>query len=144
MKNILKLLAINLLIALPVIAQQPANAPRALTTADYARAEKWMGYNTNPLVFRAGVRPNWQGDDRFWYRVTTPEGSEFIMVETATGTKAPAFDHAKLAAALSTAAGATFDAHRLPFTDFEMSSDGKTITFTAQRRRWKSRRAKVS
>src|SRR6266702_8512405 len=30
-----------------------------------------------------------------------------------------------------------FDAHRLPFTDFEMSSDGKTITFTAQRRRWK-------
>ena len=55
-----------------------------------------MGYNTNPLVFRAGVRPVWQGDGRFWYRVTTPEGTEFVMVESASGTKAPAFDHAKL------------------------------------------------
>src|SRR3989442_10397046 len=121
MKNIFKLIVINLIMAFPVIAQQPANAPLSVSASDYARAEKWMGYNTNPLVFRTGVRPNWQGDGRFWYRVTTPEGSEFIVVDTATGTKAPAFDHAKLAAALSTAAGATFDAHRLPFTDFEIS-----------------------
>ncbi|HEX3144734.1 MAG TPA: hypothetical protein VHQ64_12240, partial [Pyrinomonadaceae bacterium] len=93
-----------------VIAQQPA----AITAQDYQRAEKWMGYNANPLVFRTGVRPNWQGDARFWYRVTTAEGTDFIMVDTATGTKSPAFDQAKLAAALSSAAGATFDAHRLP------------------------------
>src|SRR5437879_995089 len=114
MKAILKLTVVILVTTLPAIAQQTADAPRALTAADYARAEKWMGYNTNPLVFRAGVRPSWQGDDKFWYRVTTPEGSEFITVNTATGTKAPAFDRARLAAALSTAAGATFDAHRLP------------------------------
>src|SRR4029434_10747262 len=49
----------------------------------------------------------------------------------------PAFDQAKLAAALSTAAGGTFDAHRLPFTDFEMSADQKSISRPAQRRRWK-------
>jgi hypothetical protein len=108
-----------------------------VTAADYARAEKWMGYNTNPLVFRAGVRPAWQGDGRFWYRVTTPEGTEFVMVESASGTKSPAFDHAKLAAALSAAAGAKYDAHHLPFTDFELSADGQTISFSAQRRRWK-------
>src|ERR1051325_7596132 len=133
MKNLFKVIAVVALSAVSVIAQQPA----ALTTADYQRAEKWMGYNTNPLVFRTGVRPDWQGDERFWYRVTTPEGSDFIMVDTATGTKRPAFDQAKLAAALSAAAGATFDAHRLPFTDFEMSDDQKSIAFTAQRRRWK-------
>src|SRR5213594_1853934 len=121
-------IAIGLLaFAFPVVAQQGSDAPRTLTAADYARAERWMGYNTNPLVFRSGVRPAWQGDDRFWYRVTTPEGSEFIMVDTAKGTKAPAFDQVKLAAALSTAAGATFDAHRLPFTDFELSPDRQTI-----------------
>src|SRR5205814_9597038 len=117
MKKILKLIAVTLVTAFPALAQQPANASRVLTTTDYQRAEKWMGYNTNPLVFGSGVRPAWQGDDRFWHRVTTPEGSEFIMVDTAKGTKAPAFDQVKLAAALSTAAGATFDAHRLPFTD---------------------------
>jgi len=137
MNNALKLIALIFLFVLPVAAQEPSASPQALTTTDYQRAEKWMGYNTNPLVFRAGVRPSWQGDDRFWYRVTTPEGSEFVMVDSATGTKSPAFDHAKLAAALSSAAGATFDAHRLPFTDFEFSSDAKSILFTAQRRRWK-------
>jgi dipeptidyl aminopeptidase/acylaminoacyl peptidase len=133
----LKLTALIFLIAIPAIAQQSSNTPSALTAADYARAEKWMGYNTNPMVFRAGVRPVWQGDERFWYRVTTAEGTEFVMVDSARGTKTPAFDHAKLAAALSAAAGAPFDAHHLPFTDFELSADGQTISFTAQRRRWK-------
>ena len=133
MKTVLKLIVTTLAATLPIIAQQPV----AVTTADYQRAEKWMGYNTNPLVFRAGIRPTWQGDGRFWYRVTTPEGSEFIMVDTATGAKSPAFDQAKLAAALSSAASSTFDAHRLPFTDFEMSDDQKSILLTAQRRRWK-------
>jgi dienelactone hydrolase len=133
MRTTINLIALILVVTFSVNAQQPA----ALTTADYQRAEKWMGYNTNPLVFRSGIRPTWQGDDRFWYRVTTPEGSEFVMVDTATGTKRPVFDQAKLAAALSTAAGAAFDAHRLPFTDFEMSDDQKSISLTAQRRRWK-------
>jgi dipeptidyl-peptidase-4 len=133
MKRTLKLIAVTLAISTSVVAQQPA----AITAQDYQRAEKWMGYNTNPLVFRSGVRPNWQGDDRFWYRVTTPEGSNFIMVNTATGAKTPAFDQARLAAALSTAAGATFEAQRLPFTDFEMSDDQKSISLTAQRRRFK-------
>src|SRR5499427_1259750 len=137
MTKILKIAGAIFLLALPVAAQQPAASPRVITSADYQRAEKWMGYNTNPLVFRAGVRPAWQGDDRFWYRVTTPEGSEFVMVDTAAGTKSPAFDQAKLATALATAAGATFDAHRLPFIDFDYSPDAKSILFTAQRRRWK-------
>jgi dipeptidyl aminopeptidase/acylaminoacyl peptidase len=139
MKNkMLKLSTLILFLAVPAIAQEQSNnPPAAITAADYARAEKWMGYNTNPLVFRAGVRPSWQGDDRFWYRVTTAEGTEFVMVDTARGTKSPAFDQAKLAAALSTAAGTTFDAHHLPFIDFDLSNDGQTISFSAQRRRWK-------
>src|SRR2546423_14332329 len=117
-KNILRLTVIILSCVFPALAQQSSDAQRTLTTADYARAEKWMGYNTNPLVFRSGVRPAWQGDDRFWYRVTTPEGREFIMVDTAKGTKTPAFDQVKLAAALSTAAGAALGADRFAFPEF--------------------------
>ena len=135
-RNILNLTVLILLIAFPVMTQQ-TDAPRTLTASDYARAEKWMPYNTNPLVFRSGVRPTWQADDRFWYRITTAEGSEFLLVDTAKGTRAPAFDHAKLAVALSAATGTTYDAHRLPFTDFELSADGQTISFSIQRRRWK-------
>ena len=43
----------------PLAAQQAPPTPRALTADDYARAERFMGYNTNPLVFRMTVRPNW-------------------------------------------------------------------------------------
>ena len=134
----LAILAASLFTTTSVVAQQPAaDVPRVLTAADYARAEKLMGYNTTPLVFRSGVRPNWLPGDRFWYRVTTSDGSEFLIVDPAKESKTPAFDHVKLAAALSTAAGTAYDARHLPFTQFDFSADEKSISFTVQRRRWK-------
>src|SRR5580704_861151 len=69
-----------------VLAVMPCFA-QTLTSADYARAEKFMGYNTTPLAARMTVRPNWLADDRFWYRVTTPEGSERVLVDPAKGTR---------------------------------------------------------
>src|SRR2546427_12390392 len=102
--------------------------PRALAASDYARAEKFMNYNTAPLVFRSGVRPTWLADERLWYRVTTAEGSEFVLVDPPKGTHAPAFDHQKLAAALSAAAGSTYEAAKLPFTEIELSADGKSVS----------------
>ncbi|HLH39865.1 MAG TPA: DPP IV N-terminal domain-containing protein [Bryobacteraceae bacterium] len=116
------------LIALPLAAQK-------LTTADYAHAEQFMPYNVNPLVYHSGARPSWIDDGHFWYRTTTPEGTEFILVTAATGAKAPAFDHAKIAAALSAATGRSYDAHHLPFTDLEWSEGA--ITVTVNRGRWK-------
>ncbi len=69
--------------------QTPSPSARALTTADYAHAEKFMTWNTTPLVFRSNVSPTWLPDDRFWYRVTTPAGNEAIIVNPATGEKQP-------------------------------------------------------
>ena len=71
------------IITVPCLAQQ-----RALTAADYARAEKFMNYNTNPLVLRAGVRPTWLPDERFWYRIATENGNEFVLIDPARGTRA--------------------------------------------------------
>src|SRR5882762_7973910 len=134
----LAMLAAGLLTTISVVAQQrTADAPRALTPADYARAEKLMGYNTTPLVFHSGVRPNWTPDDHFWYRITTSDGSEFLRVDPSKGTREPAFDHAKVAAALSVVAGAFKNARHLPFTQFDISSDGRTISFNLRQRRWK-------
>jgi dipeptidyl-peptidase-4 len=121
----------------PSRAQERGGAPRAVTAADYAHAEKFLGYNTNPLVLHSGVRPNWLLGDRFWYRTTTADGSEFVMVDPASGAKSPAFDQVKLAAALSAAAGTSYDAHHLPFMDFDLSADGRTISLRAGSRRWK-------
>jgi dipeptidyl-peptidase-4 len=116
--------------------QQAPHAPDILTAADYAHAEQFLGYNTNPLVYRAGVRPNWQPDESFWYRITTAEGSEFVFVDPARGTREPAFDHARLAAALSSQASETYEAFALPFQTFDLADDGGTIWFDAEGRSW--------
>jgi dipeptidyl-peptidase 4 len=125
-----------ILFAAPLVAQQgDASRPR-LTADDYARAEKWMGYNTTPLVFHTAARPNWLTDDRFWYRSTIPGGSEFVLVDPARGTREVAFDHSALAAALSKASGNTYGATSLPLTQLEFASDGKTVEFNAADRHW--------
>ncbi len=63
------------LLAAPLFAQS-----RALTAADYARAERFLGFNTAPLVFRTGVQPTWLPDGRFTYRVRLADGSSPLMV----------------------------------------------------------------
>ena len=120
-------------IAWPAAAQ---DAPRALTAADYARAESYLGQYTNPLVTGATVRPVFLADGRFWYRNTIAEGGEFVMVDAARRTRTRAFDHARMAQALSAAAGQTYEAFRLPFTQFELTAGGQTIAFDVGERRF--------
>jgi len=77
-------------LATTITIAQERPGPRALTPADYARAEKFMPYNTTPLVLHSGVRPAWvQGDssDRFWYRTTTEKGSEAVLVDPVKATR---------------------------------------------------------
>jgi len=120
--------------SLALFAAASLPAQQKFTAADYQRAEKFMGYNTQPLVYRSGVRPNWLPDERFWYRVTTADGAEFVLVDTAKGTRAPAFDHVKLAAALSAASGQTIDAKNLPFQTIDFTPDGQSVIVQASGR----------
>src|SRR6202789_3604160 len=92
---------------------------KQLTTEDYARAEKFMAYNVNPLVYHGVSRPTWLEDGRFWYRDNGPDGTAFVLVDPAKGTKGPAFDQTKLASALTTATNGrmTADAHHLTISE---------------------------
>lgn len=70
--------------AAPTIAQQPTpHRPASLSADDYARAERRLGASMNPLVIGGAVSPNWLPDGRFWYRVTRPDGAEFVTVDPA-------------------------------------------------------------
>jgi len=109
-----------------------------LTDQDYARAEKFMSYNTGPLVDRSSIRPNWLPNGQFWYRVLTAQGSEFMLVNPATATRTPAFNHQKLGASLSKAAGVNYTAHRLPFQTVRFSPNGKIIFFSAAQKNWQA------
>jgi len=130
--------SLHLAILAAVVTTVPCWAqPRAITAADYARAEKFMNYNTTGLMFHSSVAANWLPEERMWYRNTTADGSEFILVDPARGTREPAFDHAKLAAALSTAAGAKYDGAHLPFQTFTLTPDSQSISVTVGSNRWK-------
>jgi dipeptidyl-peptidase-4 len=101
-----------------------AQAPRAITAADYDRASRTLAPWTSPLVFGASVRPTWLENDRFWYRTTTSAGSQFILVDPAKGTRSMAFDQARLASGLSAAAGATYNGNALPFNTLQYLPNG--------------------
>jgi len=111
-------------------------SPVSVTAADYTRAEQFLAATVNPLVIGGSVAPNWLPNDRFWYRSTTADGVQFMLVTPATKTRAPLFDHVKLAAALAKAGGGTIDAKHLPFQTLELSSDGKAVSFDHEKKRW--------
>src|SRR4030095_15323443 len=113
------------------------NAQDALTVKDYEKAESKMGYNTQQYVDRGNVFPNWIPGDKFWYRVLTPTGSEFVLVDATKGTRIVAFDHEKLAASLSTATNKKYTGAMLPFQVINYSADGRSITFRTDGKQWK-------
>ncbi len=113
----------------------PAAAP-AVTAEDYAHAEKFLSATVNPLVIGGRVTAEWLPDDRFTYRNGTAEGAEFITVDPVKKTRARAFDHEKLAAALSRATGKPVEAGKLPFLTIELSADLKSLSFDSEARRW--------
>jgi dipeptidyl aminopeptidase/acylaminoacyl peptidase len=119
-----------------VAQERPATAPPAPTSDDYARAEKFLAPAVSSLVVGGSVSAAWLADGRFTYRSTTADGVQFLLVDPVKVTRVPAFDHVKLAAALGTAAGGTFDPKRLPFPSIELAPDGKTVSFDVEAKRW--------
>ena len=101
-----KLLSFNCLLLLfvaNVFAQQTmTTAPRVYTAADYARAEKMLGFNAGQLVDRGAVRPNYTPDGKFWYRVLTATGSEYVLIDPANGSRKTAANLAGLGLADAT------------------------------------------
>src|SRR5262245_10717716 len=89
-------------------------------------------------VYKATITPHWFADNtRFWYRNDLRGGArEFILVDAEHGTRQTAFDHAKLAAALSKAAGKEYKTERLPFDSIEFLDDGKVVRFQLEKANW--------
>jgi dipeptidyl aminopeptidase/acylaminoacyl peptidase len=99
------------------------------TVPDYQRAmtlrDKYDG-----LVYNSTEQPRWiDRSNRFWYRKTVKGGHEFVVVDSDAKTKAPAFDHARLAAALATVLNRPIAAVTLPFSVFQFANGGRDIQF---------------
>src|ERR1700722_2195646 len=85
------------------------------TKADYQRAADLLNI-TRGKADRERVEPHWFDDNRqFWYRIPTAvDRYEFVVVEAEKGARQPAFDHQRMAEALSKAGVANARADRLP------------------------------
>jgi dipeptidyl aminopeptidase/acylaminoacyl peptidase len=97
---------------------------RQLTAQDYARAERSMPYNTEPLVDHAVTSVHWLGDRRFWYVDHDSGGDHYRLLTVATGRAGALFDQQKVAAALSQAAGKTVAAGKLSVDAVRIESAG--------------------
>ena len=111
---------------------RPYRPSQAEVEASFGRQADYAEVTRQP-VFKMHLEPHWFGDDtRFWYRNALAQGRrEFLLVDAAKGVRAPAFDHARLAAALSAASGHSYEAERLPFDAIEIGEDARAVRFTA-------------
>ena len=114
------------------------------TLSDYERAS---GLREKFQSLALGIPENatWiEATSRFWYRKSVAGGVEFELVDAATLAKRPAFDHEKLAAALSKAAGASFNPRKLPFREVKFVDHEQAIELVAKGSRWKVKLADYS
>ena len=110
------------------------------TTQDHQAAEQLLRRPARPgeLVIGDKVRPQWiDGGTRFWYAVSNGVGRRFVLVDPAAGTREPAFDHARLAAAVAAASGRQVDPEALPFMAIELA--GNAVELDAFGEHWRCR-----
>jgi dipeptidyl-peptidase 4 len=104
---------------------------------DYQRAQSFLPGNLRHVISPADVAPHWiEKTNRFWYRRVSPTGSQFILVDAEQNTSGPAFDHERLAAALSHAAKHEYSAEALPFSEIEFVDAGKAVRFSIEGSQW--------
>jgi dipeptidyl-peptidase 4 len=108
-----------------VAASAMGGTPAVLTAADYARAERRMPYNTEPLVLGSVSAVTWLDDGQLSYQVTTAGGNQSVVVDPARGTRRAAPDQTQPAS--EAAAGAANEAR---------SPDGKWAAFIRQDNLW--------
>ncbi len=117
-----------------VLAEQAAFGQGTL--ADYQRANG-LRARVEGLTVNAPERAAWIDNGGFWYRKAVRGGHEFVVVDAGAGSKSPAFDHARLAASLSAAAGQKYTALTLPFQSVTFVENRSAVEFVAVESRWR-------
>lgn len=104
---------------------------RILTDSDYARAEQLLAPYRARKVPGSTLAPQWlSGGRRFWYQV----GTRYVLVDPAAGGRRAAFDHDRLAAALSVASGQAVNGDDLSISAAQFHGDA--LRFSAFGKTW--------
>lgn len=114
-----------------------ARASAQVTVADYERAldlrARW-----ETLTHDVADPATWiENTNRFHFRTSVRGGHEFVLLDAATRQKRAAFDHQKLAAALSSATADTYSAAALPFSTFQFADGERAIEMNFDEQFWR-------
>jgi dipeptidyl-peptidase 4 len=123
-----------------VLAPEKTDRTVDNTTQDYQAAEQLLRRPARPgeLVIGDKIKPQWiDRGARFWYAVSNGTGKRFVLVDPTAGTREPALDHARLAAALASTSGQQVDLEALPFMAIELA--GNAVEFDAFGEHWRCR-----
>ena len=105
------------------------------TATDYDRA-LGLRQRYERLVTGIPDTPVWIGNSpRFFYRRSVPGGHQFVLVDATSGNKQPAFDHARLATALTQTLAGKWTAETLPFNTFRFGDEERAIEFQVDQTR---------
>ena len=121
-------------------AAGPDSGGHTSSGTDQAAAPYQRGRGTAARgVYKTRITPHWfDGGRRFWYRNDLRDGQrEFVLVDAEAGLRRPAFDHDRLAKALSDAGVTESDAERLPLSDLAFDFAENAVEFRAGDAEWR-------
>ena len=124
------LLALGL--AAPMSHAQTPYRPKAVTAADYARAESMLAHKLDPLVDGAAKAVSWQDGDRVLWVETRDGRSRLMGFDAARGEPLDVGDSVALAKSLAAASGRDVDAATFvaKLRDIRLGDGGLRFTWT--------------
>ncbi len=125
----MKLCRPALFAALVPLVFSAIQAQKVYTADDYRNAERWMSYNTQPLVKHTVSGIKYLPDGRVFYRDPDGTMTRYLIADPKTGKISQAFDNAKLAAALSKASGYVVEASHPGVSAYTRDAEGFTVEF---------------
>jgi len=105
---------------------------------DYQRAEKFIHFNVDELIFNLEVQPHWlEQQSKFWYLKETTKGQRFYLVDAEKELQRVAFNHEKLAKALNAQLDKPIKSDSLPFQEIAWNVQHQAILFKTDSLKWK-------
>ena len=121
MKRLTLLLVAALSIGSASVAK--ATEPEA-TKPNYELAERFSPTKVRRAVPQTEVRPNWfKNSNKFWYSWKTVNGTNFYIVDPASGKQSELWSMAELAEKVTLATNYPFDAQHTPVENIELKED---------------------
>ena len=108
---------------------------KALTSSNYDQATKFLGANTNKLIYRNNVNVTWLPDGKFWYAVNVDGGKEYVLINPSDGSRKTGADKKSILSDTENNIAAA-GVGRRSFSNDVISPDGQKVAFIKDWNLW--------